>query len=472
MKAQLWIDGMLDPVVFTPIRPLTMQATAIGAVRRASASAWFNGMIDDVAVWNRALSSDEIQILQVTAITNAPTIPQPPVISSFKADVPAVVTGGSTVLRWEINRDAAQVMVNGQDLTASTVFGSGSLSVTQDVSTTYVLTISQGVDSLSATTTVAVVEGVAPNWTVLDTFDQAQLGDLFDSGYWNDTTGVAGQVVLANGNPALRIGSTGISFLNLQNLSVQENQARTLFFRVLTGAADASAVTNIVGLTDKSQRSYGDEYANIGPVLYVAPFTNDLIFATTNGWYLGARNGQGAEIDYLGSQPTPQTALDDGGVYNVWVDITNAPGGDPLYISDTFSVYVQKEGGGPRTVLFENYTSDRDLFLVDVVLGGFQPVLDKLVVIGNSATFSATFDDFYLSSAGYNTTVPKAYTVALQPGPLSVIWVGNQLQISWSNGTLQSAPNVDGPYTDVSGNPASPLLVTPTGERTFYRSRQ
>ena len=55
--------------------------------------------------------------------------------------------------------------------------------------------------------------------------------------------------------------------------------------------------------------------------------------------------------------------------------------------------------------------SDRDLFFVDPVLGGFLPVLDKLVVMGNSATLSAVFDDFYLSTPGYNATVPKPYTV-------------------------------------------------------------
>jgi len=140
--------------------------------------------------------------------------------------------------------------------------------------------------------------------------------------------------------------------------------------------------------------------------------------------------------------------------------------------SDMFTVYIQKEGGAPRTVLFQDYLSDRDLFLVDPVLGGITPVLDKLVVMCNSATFSSVFDDFYLSTTGYNATVPKAYSFALPPGPLSVSWVGSQIQISWSNGTLQSSPNANGPYVDVPGNPTSPLLVSPTGERTFYRSRQ
>jgi hypothetical protein len=351
------------------------------------------------------------------------------------------------------------------------VFGAGSISIAPNANTNYVLTISQGVDSLSATTSVAVVEGVNPGWAVLDTFDQAQLGNLFDSGYWNDTSGNGGQVVSVNGNKALRATSAGISFLNLQGLSVLETQVRTLFFRMIAGENTPVAVTNLVGLTDKSQRSYGDAIANIGPVVYAAPFTNVDFLIETNAWHLGVRNGPSGPIDYYGATP-PIPGLEDGAVYTIWVDITQAPAGDPLYMNDMFSVYIQKEGGGPRTVLFQDYISDRDLFAIDPVLGGISPNLDKLVVMGNSATVSALFDDFYLSTGGYNATVPKPYTIVSQPGPLSVSRVGNQIQIIWTTGTLQSSENVTGPYVDVPGNPTSPYPVDPTGNGMFFRARQ
>lgn len=472
MKAQLWVDGVLDSVVLTPPpRPLTPNTTSIGGILRAAPSAWFLGMVDEVAVWNRALSSNEVAILQLTAITNPPSRVQPLAINSFKADLPAVVSGGSTVLRWDVSKDASQITISPfGDVTAQTSVGIGSRSITQNVATTYVLTVNRGVDTLSATTSVAAVAGVNPGWKVLDTFDQAQLGNLFNSGYWNDTSGNGGQVVAVNGNKALRTTSAGISFLNLKGLSIQETQTCSFFFRVIAGADNAAGITNIVGLTDKSQRGYDDARANIGSVLYVTPFTNVDYAIETNGWYLGARNAPGGPIDYVGNQPEPQKAFESGGVYNVWVDITNAPMGE--FASDIFTVYIQKEGGGPRAVLFQDYASDRDFFIVDPVLGAMTPVLDKLVVMGNSATLSATFDDFYLSYPGYNATVPKPYSFAQPPGPLSVSKVGNQLQIIWVNGTLQSSTNVSGPYVDVQGNPASPYLVSPTSDRTFYRTRQ
>jgi hypothetical protein len=72
-RAQLYVDGLPDPVQITPVRPLTAMVTAVGMVRRAAASAWFTGLIDEVALWNRALTPEEIQILQQTPITNPPS---------------------------------------------------------------------------------------------------------------------------------------------------------------------------------------------------------------------------------------------------------------------------------------------------------------------------------------------------------------------------------------------------------------
>ena len=44
---------------------------------------------------------------------------------------------------------------------------------------------------------------------------------------------------------------------------------------------------------------------------------------------------------------------------------------------------------------------------------------------------------------------------------------GGSLQLSWSNGTLLQATNVTGPW--ITNNAASPLTVTPTGSKMFYR---
>lgn len=471
MKGQIYIDGVLDSVQITPVRPLSANATAIGAVRRAASSAWFTGTIDEVACWNRALTPQEIQILQVTSITNPPSRVQPLTISKFTSDVSAVASGTSTTLRWEVSKDASSVSITPLgDVTAETSVGVGSRSITLIQPITYVLTVQRGTDSLSATTRVAVVEGVAPGWALLDNFDQYTApGNLFSFGYWNDVSGNSVDVVSLGDNPAVK-PKAGIAFMNLRNLSIQENQGRTLFFRIIPGPNNPGTATNIVGLTDKTQRDYADAFRNIGPVLYATTMTNSAWGIETNAWYLGARNG------WIGNNTSndpdyPANPLEAGAVYNVWIDVTNKPIAE--YASDSFTVYIQKEGGAPRTVLFNEYTSDRDLSYNDPVLGSIAPVLDKLVLVHHNNTVGATFDDFYLSTGGLNATVPRAYgyTGPQRSTTVKATWVGNQLSIQFTGGVLQQATTPNGEWTDVTGNPASPYLVTPTGSSMFFRTR-
>lgn len=54
---------------------------------------------------------------------------------------------------------------------------------------------------------------------------------------------------------------------------------------------------------------------------------------------------------------------------------------------------------------------------------------------------------------------------------LSVQKVGNQVQLTWLSGTLQSADDVTGPYTDVTPTATSPYSVSPTATKKFYRLR-
>jgi hypothetical protein len=471
MRAFMYVDGVQDPVVLGPIRPLTANTTSIGGIRRGSASAWFTGMIDEVAVWDRSLSPEEITLLQVTSITNPPSRLQPLTINSFKADVAAVASGDSTVLRWDVSKDATEITIDQGigNVVPKTSVGIGTNSITLSNTTTFVLTIKRGVDTLSATTTVAVVSGVAPGWSLLDNFDRYGTGQLFGTGYWTDPHGNSAAVVDYKGNRVLQtVTADSIVFLNLQTLTVKEGQTATLFFRLIPGSQSAAGITNIIGLTDKSQRSYADEFVNIGSVVYPSAFTNDGVGLTTNGWFVGARNNVGGGIDF------PADALEADTVYNVWIDVTNAPMGDPFYQNDVFTVYMAKEGTATRTAVFQDYVSDRDLFAIDAVLGGMRPDLDKLVVIGNSAAFSAMVDDFYLSKGGYNATVPRAYgfTGGTPPSAVQIGWSGNQVEIRWTSGVLQEASSITGSWTDVTGATIPSYKVTPSTGAKFYRARQ
>ena len=60
MQGALYIDGVKDPLAMVPLRPMTFNLTSIGGIRRATRSFWFTGMIDDVAVWKRWLTDEEV----------------------------------------------------------------------------------------------------------------------------------------------------------------------------------------------------------------------------------------------------------------------------------------------------------------------------------------------------------------------------------------------------------------------------
>jgi len=57
-----------------------------------------------------------------------------------------------------------------------------------------------------------------------------------------------------------------------------------------------------------------------------------------------------------------------------------------------------------------------------------------------------------------------------EPPTLSIERVGNDITLRWTNGALEGAPEITGAWTPVTG--ASPLTLTPTAQRQFYRVRR
>ncbi len=61
-------------------------------------------------------------------------------------------------------------------------------------------------------------------------------------------------------------------------------------------------------------------------------------------------------------------------------------------------------------------------------------------------------------------------SIVAAPVTLQYTVVNGQLVLSWTVGTLQSAPAIDGPYTDLTGAP-NPFIVTPSGPGQYFRVR-
>lgn len=458
LTAKIYVDGVEDPNPPHPVPGLTPNTTTIGGIRRANPSHWFTGLIDDVALWTRALSPEEIQILYTSGMPEVTPRLRPLAINEFKASVPAVAKGGTVTLSWDVSTDADTVTIEPGvgDVTAQTVSGVGSVEVTVDQDTTFTITIVRGEESLSASTSVAAIEGIGSNWVLVDNFDQYQPEPLNDTGMWLDLRG-GGSIVEKDGNLMLQvIGGDGAVLFPLGPLTLKEGEKHTLFFRVHTLDDPALPIRHLVGVTDKNIRWYSDANGNIGPHVI---FDNNTVDNPGN-LLLGTRNGLG------GIEEFAPEVLSTGAVYMVWIDIDN----QSVDLGDIFSVHIQKEGDPVRTTLFSNYTSDRDpAGAVD--LGPTLPDLDKLFVAVAQENTSLLFDDFYLSKSGFDSSIPREAGFTGKP---PTVQLGIQLQdgqvvLTWERGDLYSAPSVTGPWTLVEGAAPPSFTVSPSEQAAFYK---
>lgn len=468
-KAQLYIDGVLDPANnLNPRYPVNPNNTALGCFARATPAQFFTGLIDEVAIWERPLSPDEVALLTTGYITNPPSRLTPLVVNAFKSDLPAVAKGDSTVLRWDVPANATQVIIDPLgDVTSKTVSGVGSTNITATNTTAYVLTVKRGAEQVKATNTVGVVEGVAANWNVLDTFDFYEPAALASYGWWSDIGGVSVYVVTpTNCNRMAKTTQTASgAYLKLNNLTVNSNQSCTLFFRMIPQTT-SSLIRHVVGITDKPANFYYQMYDvnqgnGSGPVLH--PTLSDP-GQNPGDWLMAAVNYPHGGLTF------DTNILQVGAVYSVWIDVTNvfiadgAPGNE-----DIFSVYIQKEGDPTRTAVFTNFVSDRDLLLSDSLTGGYPTdPLTRVYLCGGINTDSALFDDFYLSKSGYNSTIPREYGYAGPAPTLQLQKSGSQWEILF-HGKLLEASSVNGPWTEVSGATSPYPLATP-GSGKFYRA--
>ena len=392
-QAVVYIDGVLDTLNPAPVWPMSFDTTTIGGIQRAAAAAWFTGMIDDVALWSRALDPDEVAFLYTKGTPTPPPVSLPISISSFKSELPAVAKGDSVKLLWDVSKDATSVQIQPDigDVTAQTQVGVGSTTVTLNTSKTYRLTVKRGNETVSSEIKVSVIDGIATGWTLLDNFDRYSVGVVPKP--WS-VAGVNATVIDVSGNKMLSVGGGGdaMTSLPLNNLTVKEGDQRTLFARFyLARTVDAGGLTEYMGLSDKGIRSFGDSDGELGP---------DIGFYNTDGPVtIGTWNGNGGAYEPSAFSIQPQV------MYNVWIDVRN----DSITDGDLVSIYVSKDGDSTRTTLFKDYRSDRNPTPPESDLIGYptRPDLQVLTVGGNTANSVVYFDDFYISKSGYLTSVPR-----------------------------------------------------------------
>ncbi len=470
----LYVDGVLDAVEI-PAKATgawNFNSTSIGGILRANATHWLTGMIDDVALWSRDLSEAEVKTVVTTGTPVPFSKPQPLAIRLFKSDLPASAAGGTATLRWDVTKGVKVEIDQGVgDVTAKTVSGLGSVDFKVSTSRTYKLTLTRGTESVSKSVSIAAISDVASGWTLIDNFDRYPAGVLVGNGGWADLDADDFSIVEKDGNKFLAAKQgDGIAVLQLGPLTVPVGQERTLFFRAYLTGDEAEPVRGQVALTDRSVRFGNEAGADIGPGAVISDEAG-------TGRLVGGYNGWTNPLESF------EPALQQLTPYNIWVDIKNGPftqdtSATPavnLDTGDTYSIHVQKDGGGARTTIINNYPASRNpIGAADI--GFTTPLLTRLIVgapSGHSTTANLYFDDIYLSQSGYNSSVPRVFgfttPIPSELPKLNISVVGGTLEIGWSSGTLQSSSSVNGPWEPVAGAKAPSHRPAISEAAQFFR---
>lgn len=133
---RLYVNGSLAasnsaPNLYSPNGPQTENLN-IGSGADSGQSFHFDGLIDDIALWNHVLTPAEIEDVMNNGVPGGP-----PSITSFTANPPFIDSGQSVTLNWEANNATSVSISPGIGVVNNE---SGSVTVTPTETTTYTIT--------------------------------------------------------------------------------------------------------------------------------------------------------------------------------------------------------------------------------------------------------------------------------------------------------------------------------------------
>ena len=481
-QRRVYVDGKLEGIEIPSLPDdgsWSLNVTSIGgSLGRGSASFGFvTGVLDEAAVWRRALSEAELEEVRETGIPESVNdgFQAPLEISFFDVDFPAVVKGDTVTLRWYASADATLTIDPGVgDVTARSSFGAGSATMTLESSRSFTLTAERDDTIVQAKLQVKVLDDVADGWRLLDNFETWEPnnsdplwrweGDINRNGSWNSEGGAV--VEARSGNQYLTfLTDSVLSALDLKSLALGEGEKATLFFRLFVhqgfdwgnrsrrenslsvGLTDRTIVTEKLNTFSPERFHFYHQLDNIGPEV---EFSHSIL-GSNLAVAIKGRNSWPEIID-------ESLSVDSGNAFNVWLDIDNRSAGDGV----SFSVHLQQIGEERRTLAIDR-RSVTDFTRLNALF---------ISVYGVGQT--ASLDDFYLGESGeFLATVPIALqqTVFLPEVPASVapeIVITHDREDSAVtlrfDGALYRSWNVTGPYERLTGA-VSPFVTTLTDNR-------
>ncbi|PYI81944.1 MAG: hypothetical protein DME26_18950 [Verrucomicrobia bacterium] len=458
----------------------TLNTVSFGGLARTVAGSTFvDGRIDDVCMWARALSTNEINEVI------------PPKLNSFVSEFPEALQGDTAPLRWNVTRaqNAASIRIDkGVGEVSSltdTSTGIGVVHAPVYSNTTFTISVAytNGVgftNTLSVTVNAYTNKTANPSWHVLSRFDNigATTGGIIGPGTaagigWaspaSDFAGNGDRFNVRNlSSPTNFVATEGglnvtnrpaLSLLSLNSYTLKPGQSNTLFFRLYIANTNCTPFTFGVAITSKGFFGLGDYIGNQGGVGLQLTRLGGLDPIDLQA-FSGAGASQGT-YSYLGDPQNGSPAgLQKATVYNVWIDTAVGPvlvdtnSAPPQTNGTLYSIYISTNGGA-RIGLVTNFTSDLDYINFNPTVGIPGTNFDRLVLTYDT-TFDGTgnnvvlVDDIYLSTSGFNSTLPVAVLTFNPAAPIVVTILGDTNLVydaGASSFTLNWVDTGCGPYT-------------------------
>jgi hypothetical protein len=423
---------------------------------------YFNGAIDDVVIFNRSLTQAEIKAIHDAGVSGAYT---PSAVQIVQQPKGAVIMAGDS---YTLSAKAAgslpltfQWQKDNQDLPGAIRSSLAFASAAVTNSGTYQLFVTQGTTKV-ATTPVTLTVNPVPSY--LNLSNSLVLHLKFDGDY-KDSSGRNNNGT-AQGSPQIVTGKIGTGALQYSTVVDNSSVAAANYVSLGTptdldfGPGDNFSLAFWIKFTG----SPGDlpflanNTSSMGaPGVTIAPSYNE------GGWSWGLN-------DVVSPQPWPgvglydpvQNTLNDGTWHHL-VHTFDRTGDGTTYLDGVkvnatsianAATWDLRTGTDWNIGQAGGYYAEGGLFTMDD-LGIWRRVLndyeaEAIYVVGQN--YGRSFD----------TTAPPAVTMQIQ-------LTANGVVISWSSGTLESADNVAGPWSTVTGaNPPS-VTVSPAGGAKFYR---
>ena len=178
-----YIDGVNSGELSLVTSSLSGNGFNFGAARSATTDRGFDGLIDEIAIWNRALPSDELATVYALGLNSQPLISNDPpstapTINTFTASPSSVLVGGSTNLTWAVTGADSVTIVNGPNNVAAT----GTESVTLNQEQTYTLVAINGNSTQTSQLTVTVDGPTDPVGPYIGTIKNTEAYFLYSPG--------------------------------------------------------------------------------------------------------------------------------------------------------------------------------------------------------------------------------------------------------------------------------------------------